>query len=708
MEHLPILQALCKSTENALEPIVFNRTDFTVIQVSYYEKVNAFRVDCFQGLSRKKISSALYESYSKDLRKVISLKGGEIALKASGASTAVIDWFDNLPEKKHLAKKNKKGKITQDRYSWLVPCTDINCILIRHCWPSARIVMNTSAKLMYTKTLLEFFSSGERAKIQAAFKEEGTIPEIPEAYDSGNRGLDLKDYQKVAMLFGKDTDFGLLMEQGTGKSPTFIRLTCLETKESEEKGLVLIVCPQSCRQNWKAEIKRFSTLPGSVYIIDGTAGERMSLLAEALRARQEENKEIVFAVISIDTVWRDIALIKHIPWTRVCVDESHQFKSPRSKRWQGLKVFQEHEAKKTILTGTPTAGSLMDLWTQLEFLGPGKSGFTTFKAFKAFYGKYTKIETAEGNQVESLIGFQNIPFIHERLSRYTFVIDTEEADLDLPEIIPSLWEVDFPRKFMEAYNSLAEDLTVEIETGLASGRITAEHVLTKLIRLAQITSGYVKTDDYFDEDTGVMITGEVIQIDPDNNPKVKESLEMMRDLPEDEKAIFWVVFKEDIRFLEERFKAEGFDVVTYYGGTKKQDRQVAIDRFNNDPKCRIFLGNPKSAGTGINLLGYDKEKPEEYDTDATLMVFFSRNFDFISFDQAKKRANRIGSRRSLTVRNLFVPNTIDETIVEALDTKKGNATLVKDLGSILKNVLGMGDRVNDLLGNSLTMTANLK
>src|SRR5690606_16184940 len=100
-----------------------------------------------------------------------------------------------------------------------------------------------------------------------------------------------------------------------------------------------------------------------------------------------------------------------------------------------------------VLTGTPIANRLFDLWTQLEFLGKGLSGFKSFTNFRNFYGSFLKVDAEKsGSQVEKLIGYKNLPLIQERLTRLCYMVTKKEADLQLPDKVYDVYEVEMTKQ----------------------------------------------------------------------------------------------------------------------------------------------------------------------------------------------------------------------------------------------------------------------
>src|SRR5687768_3721475 len=113
------------------------------------------------------------------------------------------------------------------------------------------------------------------------------------------------------------------------------------------------------------------------------------------------------------------------------------------------------------------------------------SGFSSRKAFKEFYGKYEKSD--QNKMHDKLIGYQNLPFLQERLAHLAFMITKEEAMPDLPKKLYNIHKITMTKRQREAYVNLQKQLTLEIKAkeGKSGKTMLAQHILTKLLQLTQ-------------------------------------------------------------------------------------------------------------------------------------------------------------------------------------------------------------------------------
>ena len=208
-------------------------------------------------------------------------------------------------------------------------------------------------------------------------------------------------------------------------------------------------------------------------------------------------------------------------------------------------------------------------------------------------------------------------------------------------------------------------------------------ILTKLLRLAQITSGFIVFNPVYDVNGDVESAGSIDRLDP--NPKVERLVEILKEKGPNQKTIVWSCWVQDIKTIASRLELEGIDAVTYYGGTSDADRDIAVARFNNDPACKVFIGNPAAGGTGLNLRGYDPDK--ESSTNCDHVIYFSQNWSMVSRSQSEDRVHRRGTRVNVRITDLCIPGTIDEEIRTRVTDKRNVAYQMQDIRNILRILL---------------------
>jgi len=691
---LPILEPLSAATKQELRPLRLRSNDYLEIWMD--EKNSSFEMKATSYRPVRSGDEGVIPP--EDFRTTAT--GDKVVPYSGRSSWEARQFFRRLPEANYIGASDFSRSD-----DWWVGGTDFSVIVIHHSWPRDRIIFRgPTSHALYHFLLRRFLSQTARATLQAKFKLNGEIPVLPEDYED-HPERPLADYQKVAlaMCLGQEAT-GLYMDRGTGKTPTSIARICLEAKRTRQGKMgdprmmrVLIVCPNQVRRKWSREFDRFAVTPGKVTIIRGGQLYRIKLLTDAMK--DEADCAFSACIIGYDTLPRDVEFFQKVPWDLIITDESHYFKSQGTRRFKTLKILREFSARRMELTGTPIGNTIMDLYSQLEFLGEGLSGFTSFRSYIKFHGKFAKDMVASDNGRMKLEGIKNVPLMQERLSRLTFSIDRDEAGLKLPPKVPLTFEVNMTPKQFDFYKKLATQLAIEIKADMDRGQdrtLTAEHILTKLLRLQQICSGFITWDEIQDPDSGEIIQEKSTEQIDANNPKIDALVSHYFDPQRDpnSKMVIWCCFVEDIRAISQRLSIEGIRHGTYYGATPDKEREALEEAFNKDPELKVLICNPQTAGEGLNLHGYDVDNPDDAPTFCGDVIFYSMNWSYIQWAQAQDRAHRRGTRMPVNIIDLMVPGTIDEEIRDRVRNKEASALSIQDIKVILENVLDF-DAIGD-------------
>jgi SNF2 family DNA or RNA helicase len=213
--------------------------------------------------------------------------------------------------------------------------------------------------------------------------------------------------------------------------------------------------------------------------------------------------------------------------------------------------------------------------------------------------------------------------------------------LDLPEKIYTARYVGMTPQQFDMYEQIRRHAMVLLDSGEMS---TAPAVITQMLRLQQIMSGHLKTDD-----------GDMLYFPSKRMDALEEIIN-----EHDGKAIIWSRFRYDIIQITEALNkkfGEGC-AVSYFGDTSDDDRANAVLNFQNpDHPLKFFVGNPATAGYGLTL------------TEANLVVYYANDFNLETRIQSEDRAHRIGQKNNVTYIDLICEGSIDERIVKALRAK---------------------------------------
>jgi len=225
----------------------------------------------------------------------------------------------------------------------------------------------------------------------------------------------------------------------------------------------------------------------------------------------------------------------------------------------------------------------------------------------------------------------------------------KEDCLDLPPLIKKEVIVELGKDQRKFYEEMKQSLI----TFINEQAVTAELALTKALRLQQIVSGYLKTEE-----------GEEITLK--DNPRVDALKDLLEDLAYANKVIVWACFKQNYSEIKKVCEKLKLKFVELTGETPISKRQELIDQFNNDYETQVFIGNQAAGGIGVNLTG------------ANTAIYYSRNFSLEQDVQSEARNYRGGSEMhsKITRIDIVARDTIDEKVLLALASKQEIADIV--------------------------------
>lgn len=556
-------------------------------------------------------------------------------------------------------------------------------------WPQG--TYGERAKEEYNSRLLSLALKEQVVTAQETFGNSGELP--PDAVTiKEHPDYSLRDFQRMGIWAAMRQDYALFFEQGTGKTYTSIALICNEAAQYASEGKpyrCLVIVPSNLRYNWIKEVRRMSFVPTTCVELKGGQAERLAECCQAMVKGQSTTATIVIS--SYDAAVRDVQILKAFEWDRMICDESQYFKDPSTSRFKAIRQLRDHAKRRLILTGTPVGNSAMDLYAQLESLAPGTSGFIDWKDFRKAHGIYVDTPT---KGVQALVAVTGQDTLRKRVAHNSMVVRKADVLKHLPDIVYETLECQMTPEQQKAYTQMAETLMAQIEKDLAENESSAalvNNILTKLLRLNQITSGYLSTSAEYDTEGEEVQRGVIHWFDQSKNPeaKVAQLKQLLDELPEDEKCVIWSCWVPALEMLSFKLQEWGYSHSLYYGQTSAAEKRRAEDSFNANPKCRVFLSNQAAGGTGLNLLGYPPGQGAMYNTDATLMVFYAGDWSYLKRAQAEARSHREGTRRQLRIVDLMVRDTIDEEIAARVEAKKNAARDMTELKEVLGSVKGL-------------------
>ena len=328
-------------------------------------------------------------------------------------------------------------------------------------------------------------------------------------------------HQREALNLSYDKkSFLYLMGMGTGKTKVAIDNAVFLYNQGEINS-VLIIAPNSVTHNWLKEIDADSSAKGFKYLF------RRDSFDYHLKDHINWYVMNVEALSHASGVKVAKKLIdKHADKMYLVVDECTTIKNHKAKRTKNIIKLTSKVKYKRGMTGSPTAKSPLDLYTQCEFLDPTLLGFTSYYSFRARYAVMRPI-TRDGFRQQMIpYGYQNLSELWEKIKPFSYR-KIKENCLDLPPKVYMKRMLQMSTEQMEVYNQLRKYARAVI----MDKEISYTNKLTEILRLHQVTCGFFKSDNGVIEDI-------------DNN-KIKELFSVIEEI--EGKVIIWAHWQSDVR-----------------------------------------------------------------------------------------------------------------------------------------------------------------
>lgn len=472
----------------------------------------------------------------------------------------------------------------------------------------------------------------ELPKLQPLTKPHGLKMEpYPYQLEGIQRGLELKRFM--------NTD-----EPGLGKT-----IQSIATINLADAFPCLVICPASLKINWEREWHKFTDKKAMVLtdsVRDSWPFFYQTGLHQVFIVNYESLKKYFVQRIkkSKRFTLRDVEFKNTINMFKsVIIDESHRCKSSSTQQSKFTKGISDGKEYIIQLTGTPVVNKPKDLVAQLSILGR----MNDFGGYKNFVERYC------GGPNEA----SNLKELNWKLWQHCmFRREKSKVLKDLPDKVRQTMITEITNR--KEYSDAEKDLI----------------------------SYLIKYKDASDESIQRALRGEVMvrinilrQISA--RGKIKEVVEFVKDFQENgQKLVLFCSLHEVVDGLKKAFP----HAVSVTGRESQEQKQHAIDSFQNNPKTDIIICSIKAAGVGLTL------------TASSNVAFVEFPWTYADCVQCEDRTHRIGQKDSVTCYYFLGKNTIDEKVYQIIQMKKGIANAVT--GSTEE----ISESVVDLVANLFT------
>lgn len=479
-------------------------------------------------------------------------------------------------------------------------------------------------------------------------KEEDIAYELPELPDlSMSHQLKIEPYPYQLKGIARGLELKRFMncdEPGLGKT-----LQSIATINLANAFPCLVICPSSLKINWQREWEKFTDKKAMVLtdkVRDTWTFFYETGMHQVFIVNYESLKKYFVQRIKKSVGWtlRDVEFRNSIQlFKSVIIDESHRCKSSSTQQAKFCKGICSGKEWIIELTGTPVVNKPKDLVPQLSIL----NRIDDFGGYKNFVNRYCNGQNEASNLKElNYMLWKNCMFRREKSLVLT----------DLPEKIRQVNTCEITNR--KEYTDAERDLIMYLQK-------------------------YKNADD---EKIHKAMLGEVmvrinILRQVSARGKIRDAVEFVKDFRENnQKIILFCSLHEVVDQLKFHFPT----AVSVTGRDSQDEKQRAVDKFQNDPKTDIIICSIKAAGVGLTL------------TASSNVAFIEFPWTYADCTQCEDRAHRIGQKNSVTCYYFLGRKTIDERVYNIIQSKKKIAKAVTgSTEEIEENIVDMVARIFD-------------
>lgn len=519
-----------------------------------------------------------------------------------------------------LCRSIPSGKWHKEKKFWYYPYSESMC----------KAVVEAFACVENKDIAPEILEAASNLVKAQEVKSADELPEVP------LEKRPAKKHQKQAFWFSKQlAGAALLMDMGCMKTGVAIRLI-----DNSDDKKVLVICPDKVVRVWPKEYKKDGTRDFVVVPCE-VRGKRISVDQKAAIARTayEENEQVI-VVVNYESAWRNSMgeFIKSVKWDRIILDESH-----RAKQFDGRigKFVGELKAtRKNILTGTLMPHSPMDVFSQYRFLDPGVFGNNFYK----FRNRYAVMG---GYMSKQIVGYQNQDEMHDKI--YSIAFRVTKDILDLPEENHIVRDFDLNGEAEKFYNEARNALWIS----LGEDRVNTDIVIVQMLRMQQITSGYLPVMEEYEDENGKK-KHRLLRVEKIDSGKAELLEEIIEDIDEHEPVVVFCRFQHDL----DEIKAVAERLGRTYGEISGRDKSALSDKAELQDGIQVAGVQIQAGGVGIDL------------TKSHYGIYYSVGYSLGDYEQSLARIHRPGQTKPVIYYHLVAAGTIDEVVYSNLKNKK--------------------------------------
>lgn len=546
----------------------------------------------------------------------------------------------------YLFELDKKGKINlkdSDRY-WIEALTKSILLYRKFTGKQQTILINIAQNYFKYLRGVKITYENILDKPWQVEPKSDDYKNIPLNFKHTFKGK-LRPFQEEGVKFCLSCNGRALIadSMGTGKTIQAIATT----QRLHRFRPVLIVCPSVVKYNWASELLKFVDNP-TIYILEGYVNDVKSPVHDKYLYHKGSEQD-VYIIVNYDILADNTPKKKkkddntevkkkrqiYKGWANqlignysfLILDEVHKVKNPKAKRTKAVFSLMANANKIIALTGTPIISNIFDMYYTLKYLRPD-----LLKTKREFFERYIETEFNGFAHIPVGVKRNRLDELKALLSNIIIRRDKKDVIKDLPDktktILPVKLSGEIKAEYDKALNEFQRWYIEHKGEPLARGEsLVRLEVLKQICARGKIEAVIDWANDYLSQN-------------------------------DENKLVIFAHHRDIIDSIASKIEKAGYKTLKLVGQMGAEKLHATAKQFQEDSSVRCIVCSIMASGIGINL------------TAADTALFVELPWNSVDLDQAEDRIHRIGQKNYVNIYYVIGLKTIDDYLMEILDTKR--------------------------------------
>lgn len=432
--------------------------------------------------------------------------------------------------------------------------------------------------------------------------------------------ITLRPYQEQAIKFIAQKKGNAIIKIPCGGGKTIMALYLL--KKYPKLGKALFITPSSVKHQFAKEYEKVFPEHKIVVLSGKYDPTRIQEIKEANTCFI--NYDILFIKNEKNISWSDF--FKEAKFRVLVCDESQKIKNTEAKRTQAVLALSRVIPFKILMSATPITNNVTDLYSQIKTVDP------------LFQMSYYSFETKFCPKVKRTFRIKKKTATGYTYKEKDVWVPGNPTNLDQLNLLTERYMFSVSEK--EVYAHLSEYTHIPVEADIDQSS-----------EVRKLQQKFIDSASLIEAQSNLMSLRKAVGLS-----KIQFCKEWINDWLDGNKSkiVAFCYHRDVVDILQKELPGS----VKFYGGMSDSAKAEAVNKFKNDPNCRVIVCNMDTV-TGLDGLN----------TVSNTCVYCEETSSATSAEQSRGRTRRINSSYDKYFVYHIIGNLIDEVMLSAQDAK---------------------------------------